>query len=339
MMTRQSFDWIKGLDCRQVVEADLGPPHHHSQKNNIYKCPLHNESKGYSLVVWEDGVRCFGACNQGWDAVGWTMKFHGLEYREAVERLNPHEQSIQRTSPPGPLSNSRGGAKGEPPDSLWQSEAREIIEIGKKTLWGDRGRRARDYLFNRGLNEDTIKYHQLGFIAGGYKEWKRIANTQVPCGILIPWIADGHVWALKVRRSAGEPKYSQVGGGRISSSLYLADEIQLGYPALILEGEFDALLAWRWGRVFASALAIPSASHWRIDARWYPTLLGIPLILTRMDDDPAGHKAAAGLQGISKRMVPVSVPSGHKGLTEFILADGPNAFVDWLVGLLMEHER
>ncbi len=339
VMTRQAFDWIKGLDCRQVVEADLGPPHHHSQKNNIYKCPLHNESKGYSLVVWEDGVRCFGACNQGWDAVGWVMKFHGLEYREAVERLNPHGQSIQRTSPPGPLSNSRGGAKGEPPDSLWQSEAREIIAVGEKTLWGDRGRRARDYLFNRGLNEDTIKYHRLGFIAGGYKEWKRIANTQVPCGILIPWIADGHVWALKVRRSAGEFRYQQVGGGNLKGGLYLADHITLGSSVLMLEGEFDALVAWRWGRMFASPVAIGSAANFQLDPRWWSRLVAVKVILARMDADEAGIKAVEGLKRISRRVVGVNVPAPHKDVNEFVLADGPNAFVDWLVGLLMEHER
>jgi len=245
----------------------------------------------------------------------------------------------QEPHPPTPLSNSRGGAKGEPPDSLWQSEAREIIEVGEKVLWGDRGRRARDYLFGRGLNEDTIRTHRLGFIAGNYNEWKRIANTQVPCGILIPWIADEHVWALKVRRSGGSNKYSQVGGGRVKQGLYLADEIRLGNSVLMLEGEFDALVAWRWGRVFASPVAIGSAANFQLDPRWWSRLVAVKVILARMDNDEAGSHAVEGLKRISKRVVGVNVPAPHKDVNEFVLADGPNAFVDWLAGLLMEHEK
>ncbi len=171
------------------------------------------------------------------------------------------------------------------------------------------------------------------------KEWKRIANTQVPCGILIPWVADGHVWALKVRRSAGEPKYRQIGGGNLAGSLYLADEIQMGQAVITWEGEFDALLAWRWGRLFASPVAIGSASNWHIDARWFSRLVTAPVILARMDDDDAGRRAVAGMGQMSKRIVGVNVPPQHKGLTEFILADGPNAYVDWLCKLLMEHEK
>jgi hypothetical protein len=328
-------DGIRELDCRQVVEKDLGPPKHVTVKTHIYKCPLHNERKGYSLVVYADGWKCFGACNTGGNVVGWTMKYHKLEYREAVMRLG----GAVGQPPPAPRRQVVNQKPSAPPGTIWQAAAEEIIRQGEKCLWSDRGIKARNYLYGRGLSEDTIKHHRLGFVPGSYKEWKRTAEMNVPCGILIPWIADKNIWGLKVRRAKGEFKYQQVGGGNIAGALYLADEIQLGLPVLALEGELDALVAWRWGRLFASPVALGSASNSKISSRWWTWLISAPVMLARMDDDEAGRKAVAGLSGMSQRVVGVSVPAPHKDVTEFVVAAGEAAFVEWLVGLIEEHGK
>jgi hypothetical protein len=45
----------------------------------------------------------------------------------------------------------------------------------------------------------------------------------VPCGITIPWYADGALWGIKVRRAAGEIRYQQVSGGKsLVKSAYLS---------------------------------------------------------------------------------------------------------------------
>lgn len=104
-----------------------------------------------------------------------------------------------------------------------------------------------------------------------------------------------------MRRAAGEPRYQQVRGGRISRSLYLADGIQPGLPILLTEGEFDALIARQAGEGLISAAAIGSAANRRIHPRWYPKFLSAPSILIRMDADQAGQGAAAQIAGGSLR--------------------------------------
>jgi hypothetical protein len=49
------IDQIKQhTDCRDLIERDLGAPKHHSPRYSTYKCPLHHETNGYSLVVYAD---------------------------------------------------------------------------------------------------------------------------------------------------------------------------------------------------------------------------------------------------------------------------------------------
>ncbi len=40
------------IDLRQIVERDLGKPRFRGRDYVAFKCPLHNEHKGYSLVVF-----------------------------------------------------------------------------------------------------------------------------------------------------------------------------------------------------------------------------------------------------------------------------------------------
>ena len=166
-------------------------------------------------------------------------------------------------------------------------------------MWAPAGGRALAYLrWGRGLNDDIITAARLGYVAGAPSAWETVEGLNVPCGITIPWIAEGAIWGIKVRRAAGEQRYQQVSGGNIRGSLYLADQIEPGLPLIITEGEFDALTAWQAGWGIASAGAIGSASHARIDRRWYGRLLVAPRILACMDADEAGAGAATQLMAI-----------------------------------------
>ena len=61
------------VDCRELVERELGKPQSKSSRYSTYKCPLHNEERGFSLVVYEDHWRCFGKCGRGGDAIAWLQ--------------------------------------------------------------------------------------------------------------------------------------------------------------------------------------------------------------------------------------------------------------------------
>src|SRR5664279_1911396 len=226
----------RNLDCRTLVERDLGKPKYRTHEYSTFKCPFHQERKGYSLVVYANHWRCFGKCGVGGDVIGWMQRYHELSFQQACEHLVsgdlPYRAERVLHSEPEPVPRS------EPPDEKWQKIARRIAEQATDRLWRSDGRRALAYLKNkRGLSEGIIAAAQLGYIPGQPHEWNRIEGLKVLCGIAIPWYADDALWGIKVRRAAGEQRYQQVSGGNICGCLYLADRIQPGLPLVLTEGE------------------------------------------------------------------------------------------------------
>lgn len=100
-------------------------------------------------------------------------------------------------------------------------------------------------------------------------------------------------------------------------------------PLIITEGEFDALIVLQVGSDFARAAAIGSASHARIDRRWYGALLGVPRVIACMDADAAGAGAAEELSALSGSVKCVQVPTG-KDLNAFHQQVGKNVVKEWL---------
>lgn len=319
------------VDCRVLIERDLGRPKYRNRKYNMYKCPLHNEEKGYSLAVYEDHWYCFGKCGHGGDAISWLQEYRGLSFQEACERLSvgdlPQLDQSRRSSQP----KIQGQPVSEPPSEKWQQAAREVAYIAMNILWGKEGKRAWEYLRKqRGLSEGTIVDAGLGYIPGDYREWKTIEGLKVPCGITIPWMTyGGAIWGIKVRRAAGQQRYHQVAGGNIKGSLYMGDAIKPGLPIMITEGEFDALIAQQAGEGRISAVAIGSAANKRINPRWFPKFMSAPSILIRMDDDQAGQGAAEQIAGLSQASQLIQVPQG-KDVNDFYLEAGHQVVHNWI---------
>jgi DNA primase len=320
------------IDCRDVVEHDLGQPKIRGRKYSAYKCPFHNETKGFSLVVYADHWRCFGKCGRGGDAIAWLCLYHNLSFVDACQRLVSGD--LPRLAQPRQRLEPRREAVSEPPSAAWQRAAGQVAQQAVDTLWSRAGRRAWDYLEQqRGLTEDTILHAGLGYIPGGYCEWRDIAGLKVPCGITIPWYASGAIWGIKVRRAAGEQRYHQVGGGNIKGCLYLADEIKPGWPIFLTEGEFDALIARQVARDLLCAASIGSSANCCVNMRWYGHFLASPRVLARMDEDRAGESAAAELEALSEAVKRVQVPQG-KDVNDYFLLAGHDAVYAWLKSLV-----
>jgi DNA primase len=182
----------QNIDCRDLIERDLGKPKHRGRNYSTYKCPLHNEEKGYSFVVYEDHWICFGKCGHGGDAISWLMEYHKLSFQEACERLSSGD--LPKLQQPIHPSRNRVPALSEPPDADWRTRAEEIVKQAENELWSDHGKRALHYLKEqRGLTETTILEARLGYIPGDYRDWKAIQGLPVPCGITLPWYADRYV--------------------------------------------------------------------------------------------------------------------------------------------------
>ncbi len=196
----------------------------------------------------------------GGDGIGWVQRYHELSFQQACETLAagdlPYTAEMILHPETEPESRS------EPPHEKWQKVARQIAEQAADRLWRSEGRQALEYLkTKRGLSEGIIAAAQFGYIPGQPSEWKKIGDLKVPCGIAIPWYADGALWGIKVRRAAGEQRYQQVSGGNIRGCLYLADHIQPGLPLVLTEGEFDALMRGKLAGASYPLASIGSASN------------------------------------------------------------------------------
>jgi len=301
------------VDLRRIVEQDLGPAPMRGGQALLWRCPFHHERKGYSLAVWADGFRCFGKCQMSGDVFDWLQRYRGLSFQAALEALGEMPRSASR------LPANHPTLPAEPPPGEWQVAARQVVEGAEETLWSVRGEPALDYLTGRGLAGETIQAAHLGVVPGGYRQWRTIARLSVPCGITIPWMTGETLWAVKVRRAAGQPKYAQIAGGS-SSGLYRGDALPGAKAVLFCEGEFDALIAHQEAEPLVTAVSLGSAGT-NLSDQWIGDLVTVPLILVAYDVDQAGAKGAARLQALSRRVHVIRVPYG-KDITEFHLQGG-----------------
>lgn len=316
------------IDCRNLIERDLGRPKYRNNTYSTYKCPLHNEEKGFSLAVYDDHWHCFGKCGRGGDAIAWLQEYHSLSFQEACEQIS--SGNLPQLEQPSRPRLQKVQPVSEPPDVEWQQAARKVAQQAMDTLWGREGKRAWRYLEEeRGLTEDTIIWAGLGYVPGDHREWKTVEGLSVPCGITIPWFAEDAIWGIKVRRAAGEQRYHQVSGGNVKGCLYLANDIKPGLPIMLTEGEFDALITRQAGAGLISAAAIGSAANKRINSRWFPKFITAPSILIRMDDDQAGQGASEQISSLSRAVKCIQVPQG-KDINEFYLMAGQAPVGEWI---------
>ena len=123
-------------------------------------CPFHNEKTPSFTVNEEKGFyHCFG-CGAHGSVFDFVMETENLSFPEAVERLAAEAgMEVPRDSPEERARSER--AKG-----LY-----DVLEAAalyfEKQLRMPEGKRALQYLLERGLTEETIKTYRLGFAPDG----------------------------------------------------------------------------------------------------------------------------------------------------------------------------
>lgn len=300
-------------DLRRLVEQDLGPAPLRGGRAYLWKCPFHNEQKGFSLAVWANGYRCFGACDTSGDALDWLTHYRRLSFAEALRILGDPAAAT------APAERKCLKSPAEPPEWDWQHRAERIVSQAEETLWSEAGEPALNYLTGRGLTTRAIRAARLGYVPGDFRQWRVIEGMDVPCGITIPWFAADALWAVKVRRAYGTPKYQQVKGGNVNG-LYGADQLADREIALFCEGEFDAILARQEAGELVASVTLSSATA-ILSSRWYAELTHCHTILVAYDQDAAGERGANRLLSLSPRFRPIQVPQG-KDIGEFYLHGG-----------------
>ena len=129
-------------------------------------CPFHSERTPSFIVSPErQSWHCFGACGEGGDVFSFVMKKEGLEFREALRLL------AERAGVPLP---ERGRAEEDVErERLRQANEAAAQYYHRLLLDSGEGRRARQYLEERGLDRGTLQEFQLGFAPAGWENLLR----------------------------------------------------------------------------------------------------------------------------------------------------------------------
>jgi DNA primase len=189
-----------------------------------------------------------------------------------------------------------------PPPAPWQAKAREFCEGCEERLWSPAGLKAREYLYRRGLQDDTILAARVGY--HHVLRWERRETWGLPSdpegkplwlppGIVFPWTIGGDLWKVTIRRFGDDVPHNrrhiEVSGS--ANAVYRVDTVQANRPVGIVEAPLDALsLAQEAGDLLA---VVAAGTSWGRLERWIRQLALSSKVLLMFDADEGGEKATA----------------------------------------------
>jgi ribosomal protein L37AE/L43A len=262
------------------------------------------------------------------DAVAFLMRAEGKSFQEVTsdERRARSSERSHATSSASKLV-TRNSELITPPDEEWQIQRLVDQKRLADHLWAAPDEMTRlvfHYLRAvRGLWPDTIRRYMLGYNPQGTL---RADGRALPPGIHIPCMVGGQLWYVKARlpkqalreaaaHGARLPKYLMQNGSR--TALFNADALLGARVAVVVEGEFDAMLLGQflpagWAAVtMGGAATLPGAT-------FLPYFGGLERVLLRLDADAAGQRALAAWQSLlAWAEIAPPLPGGAKDITDF----------------------
>jgi len=160
------------------------------------RCPFHNEKTPSFMVSEEKQMwHCFG-CGKGGDIFGFVMEMEGLGFREALKMLAEKAGVQIKTFNPQKIEK--------------QNRTMEILEWATKfwetQLWKGSGKdKILNYLYERGLKDETIKEFRLGYAPQG---WRNILAFLTGKGYEVGEIARAGILVEKKENSINKNKAS-----------------------------------------------------------------------------------------------------------------------------------
>lgn len=318
------------IDCRDLAQATI-PSHfvRRQGKMDRYYSPFREDGRSAAFSAYADGFKDYGGEGRYYDAIAFIQTLKQLDYAAACDWL----WDWIGGAPTAPITAApRRQARNTPPNAAWQTAVRAQLARWQAQLW------ANDAVLNylrhiRGLSDETIRTAQLGYnpVWTGFRcEGKQL---KVAPGIVLPWFADSQLYAVRIRTHTGQlaqmtgkddsaldSKYMSVRGSRQSAGFYHVDAIQADQPVLIVEGEFDALLASQQWPVVAVTRG-SAGDHRYLDGKWIQRLQDVETLYALLDNDAAGQGAQAALSAQLPQLTPLSLPAG-KDVTDFIVEQG-----------------
>jgi DNA primase len=333
------------VSLRRLVEDDLGPP----MKGGRWKCPLHG-GEGPNFAVHEGRWKCWTHCGSG-DVLDYLARRENISVAEAARRLDP-SGVFRGVDPRPPVKTAAVNRPADKPaawhDPDWQEVVEGLVSNAESNLWGPGGREALAWLRARGLDPSTIRRFRLGFLPGPFRskplevlgpdrrgETRRVWAGR---GVVIPWdhpsadLVGANVRNLPAGDLGGPltgDKYTAIAGSERGHGYPFPDCAAPGEPALICEGEFDALVGWQEAGWLANVVTFGGAGQScdREDAKAF--LASCPDWLLMYDQDKAGDDAARVMARRSPhRCRRLYLPAGVNDLTDLHKSGGP--VLGWL---------
>jgi len=135
-------------------------------RNLVGLCPFHSErNPSFFIYPEQQSWHCFG-CNTGGDVFSFIMKKEGLDFGEALHLL------AQRAGVTIPVRAGRDGEK-EEKEQLYKINEAAAQYFHNLLLNSPEGKRAKNYLQNRGFTDKTVAEFQLGYSSSKWDDLKK----------------------------------------------------------------------------------------------------------------------------------------------------------------------
>jgi DNA polymerase-1 len=251
-------------------------------------------------------------CRENGDSLSFCMKFLQLNKADASHLIQCPSREILLTSH-FQDQHIRSAS------SLWLDWAKSFCHQCHHGLL--QNEKAQKLIQARGLKLDTVVEYQIGYssknswvdrafcgLPPSQSSQKHFDNFFLPQGLVIPYIKDGQVVKIKVRREnwlQGSPysKYILMPGSQ--SIPFLSGSLDL--PLVIVEAELDAILLAQEAGDICSVLATGGASCYP-DTDTDKMLKKVDLMLFALDFDEAGKKAFIAWRSAYPKVCPWPTP-------------------------------
>jgi DNA primase len=159
-----------------------------SGRNFFGLCPFHSEkTPSFSVNAGKQIFHCFG-CSAGGNVLSYVMKYHGITFPEAAKMLARKYNIILETKEIDPVKRKQLHTK----ESLFRLNKAVMGVYFDELKNSKSGEIARQYLKDRGINDDTINLFRLGFspdrwdiIVKVLKERKISKGIAAQCGLVL----------------------------------------------------------------------------------------------------------------------------------------------------------
>jgi len=184
----------------------------------------------------------------------------------------------------------------------WEQRVNELVKFGEDYLWRDCCINIRSWLIDeRGLNEDTFKKARLGWtpqdVFMAREEWGlppekkddgKDLKVWIPHGLIIPFINEGHIQRVRVRRETSDPdsRYYIIPGSSI-----LPMVLGSGSYVVVVESELDGILLEQEAGDLAGVISLGSVVI-KPDPVTTSLLEKAKRILVALDSDEAGARVS-----------------------------------------------